>query len=273
MTLPVTDTALIGTCLAAAALGLIVLTSSGGNGNATDTPEPDTETSSLPAITPAPGVDPEFGAQVRDYLLANPEVIFEAVSVFEERTAAAQAGMDGALIEANAAALFEDSHSFVSGNPEGDIRLVEFIDYRCGFCQRAHEEMAEVLETDGGIRLITKEFPILGPDSESASRFAISVLQIGGDAAYARAHSALMRHREAITPDFLETLAADLELDFDEIAARMDSDAVTEILAENRALAQRLQVSGTPTYVMETELIRGFIPAEVMLEIAADLRG
>ena len=283
MALPLTDSALIGTCLAASALGLIVLTSSGGNG----TPAPTAQTAETEAAmaqadalsqlgaTPVNGdatVDAEFGAQVRNYLLQNPEVIFEAVAVFEQRNASAQADMDAALLQANAEALFNDGHSWVGGNPDGDVTLVEFLDYRCGFCKRAHDEVATLLETDGNIRLVVKEFPILGPDSELASRFAVSVLRLAGDDAYETVHDTLMQYEGAFTPEYLDDLATSLDLDFTAIVAEMESEDVTNILAENRALAQRMQISGTPTFVMETEMIRGFVTADVLIETAAALR-
>lgn len=280
MALPLTDSALIGTCLAASALGLLVLTSSGGSG----TPAAPTEVEATVAqddvlsqlgatpVQPDVAVDAEFGAQVRSYLLQNPEVIFEAVAVFEQRNATAQADMDVALLEANADALFNDGHSWVGGNPDGDVTLVEFLDYRCGFCKRAHDEVAALLDVDGNIRLIVKEFPILGPESELASRFAVAVLRLAGDEAYETVHDTLMQHDGAITPDYLDDLATSLDLDFEVIVAEMESNDVTDILAENRALAQRLQISGTPTFVMETEMIRGFVDSDVLIETAAALR-
>jgi protein-disulfide isomerase len=279
MTLPLTDSALIGSCLAAAALGLVVMTSSGGNGDAATSPAPVAQTAPAPAapeptavIAEATVVEGDFGAQVRAYLLENPEVIFEAVAVFEQRNAMAQAEMGRAVIEANAEALFNDGHSWVGGNPEGDITLVEFVDYRCGFCKRALDEVLTVLDADPGIRLVMKEFPILGPESELASRFAISVLRLGGNEAYETAHYSLLRHDGALTPEFLDDLASELGLDFAAIAAEMESPEVTQVIAENRALAQRLQISGTPTFVMEDELIRGYVEAEDLLALAESLR-
>ncbi|MGY6549801.1 MAG: DsbA family protein [Roseinatronobacter sp.] len=286
MSLPISDGALIGSCLAASALGLVFLTSSGGNGNAA--PEPaavvlaeapgastqDAAPEALGAMAQpdAVAVDPEFAAQVRAFLLDNPEVIFEAVAVFEERQAMAQAEMDVAILEANADALFNDGFSWVGGNPDGDITLVEFMDYRCGFCRRAHYEIQELLDADPNVRLIIKELPILGPESEIASRFAVSVLRLAGDDAYAEVHEMLLRYEGPISPDFLSDLSDAFELDFATISTEMGSEEVTRILMENRALAQRLQISGTPTFVMETEMIRGFVDADVLIETANFLR-
>jgi len=274
MTLPLSDSALIGTCLAASALGLIVLTSGGGGA----APEPEsaaqTETALPLGATPAApdAVDPEFGEQVRAYLLQNPEVIFEAVAEFERRNAQAQGDMDGALIEANAEALFNDPMSWVGGNPEGDVTLVEFLDYKCGFCKRALPEVDALLEQDDNIRVIVKELPILGAESELASRFAISVLDLAGPEAYESVHVELMGYEGSITPDYLEDVADSLDLELEEIVAHMDSDTVSDVIEGNRALAQRLQISGTPTFVMGDQMIRGFVPTDAMLEAAASAR-
>ncbi|SDX21816.1 DsbA family protein [Roseicitreum antarcticum] len=214
-----------------------------------------------------------FGTEVRRYLLDNPEVIFEAVAEYERRTTAQQGEMDATLVEINYDAIFNDGHSWVGGNPDGDITLVEFMDYQCSFCRRAHPEVLQLLEQDGNIRFIVKEFPILGPQSEVASRFAIAVHQLGGDDAYQQAHDAMMELEGAVTNEALDEIAAGLNLDLDAVQARMNADEVTTIIEENRALAQRLQISGTPTFVLESELLRGFMPADAMQQVADDLRG
>ncbi len=279
MSLPLSDSALVGTCLAASALGLLVLTSSGGNSSPDPAPAAERAEASAPAESDALAqlgatpqgqtvdVDDEFGAQVRSYLLQNPEVIFEAVAAFESRNAEAQADMDRAVLDANADALFHNPNSWVGGNPEGDVSLVAFIDYRCGFCKRAHDELEAILEGDDGLRLIVKEFPILGPESELSSRFAIAALQLGGDEVYATVYDQLMRHEEAVTLDYLDTLARDVGLEMETVAEAMDSDQVSEVIASNYALAQRLQISGTPTFVLEDEMIRGYVDADVLQDM------
>lgn len=285
MTLPVTDTALIGTCMAAAALGVLVLSSAGGSApldtpaqtEATTTSQPDTADAALAQLGAQPlpdtiAVDAEFGEKVRSYLLQNPEVIFEAVAEYEMRNTASQAGMDLALIDANYDEIFNDGYSWVGGNPDGDLTLVEFMDYQCGFCKRAYPEVTDFLEQDGNVRLIIKEFPILGPESELASRFAIAVKKLAGDDAYGAAHSALIQYEGRYSPDMLTDLAADLGLDGDAVLAMLNDDDITTILAENRALAQRLQISGTPSFIMETEFLRGFVPADTLALVAENLR-
>ncbi|MDK3072970.1 DsbA family protein [Sedimentitalea sp. JM2-8] len=213
-----------------------------------------------------------FRAEVRAYLMDNPEIIIEAVNLLEERKATAQAEADVSLVQANADEIFNDGFSWVGGNPDGDITLVEFMDYRCGYCRRAKPEVAKLLENDGNIRVIVKEFPILGEASMISSRFAIATRHVAGDEAYKQVHDALMEINSDLTDVTLRRLADGFGLDSDAILARMDSEEVTQEIAATRALAQRLQISGTPTFVLEDELLRGYLPADQMELIVADKR-
>lgn len=213
-----------------------------------------------------------FRAEIRTYLLENPEVIMEAVAVLEQRQAEAQAQGDVDLVKVNAEDIFNDGHSWVGGNPDGDITLVEFMDYRCGFCRRAFDEVDTLLETDGNIRFIVKEFPILGEESTLASRFAIATQQVLGDTAYKSVHDALMTFSGNINEGSLTRIASSLDLDADAILAQMDSEEVSQVIQKNHALAQRLSISGTPSFVMADQMLRGFIPAQDMQRIADEIR-
>ena len=211
-------------------------------------------------------------AEIRAYLMDNPEVIMEAVAVLEQRQAAEQAQGDAATVANNADALFRDDHSWTGGNPDGDLTLVEFTDYRCGYCRRAAPEVAELIEDDGDIRIVIKEFPILGEQSVLAARFAIAVLQREGDAAYKRVHDALIGFRGEIGRDTLTRIAENVDLSPGPILDHMDSDAVTEVIARNHQLASRLQITGTPTFVFEDRMMRGYVPLDKMRQIAARIR-
>lgn len=211
-------------------------------------------------------------AEIRAYLLDNPEVLMEAIGVLEAREAAAQEQADGALVAAHAGALFEDEWSWVGGNPEGDVTLVEFIDYRCGYCRRAHPEVEELVASDGGIRLVVKEFPILGESSVASSRFAIAVGNLHGDDAYKSMHDALIALRGDATREALSQLAQTYGLDPEPIFEEMESDAVTRVIEGNRALAQALRISGTPTFVLDDRMLRGYVPLAQMREIVAEVR-
>ncbi|WP_109464198.1 DsbA family protein [Albibacillus kandeliae] len=229
----------------------------------------------LLAFDPAAMSDSEreaFRAEVRAYLLDNPEVIMEAVALMQQKQADAQDQADLELVQIHADALFDDGYSWVGGNPDGDITLVEFMDYRCGYCRKAVPEVASLLESDGNIRLIVKEFPILGEASVAASRFAIATKQIAGDEAYAQVHDALLAFNGEVSDVALRRLGEGLGLETDEIIDHMNSDEVTEVIAKNHQLAKALEISGTPTFVLQDELLRGFLPANQMAQIIAEKR-
>ncbi len=216
-----------------------------------------------------------FGDAVRAYLLENPQVILEAVDVLEQQQAEAEAARDDALVTANLAELQNDGYSWVGGNPEGDITLVEFMDYRCGYCRKAAPEIEALLAADPNIRLVVKEFPILGEASVLASRFAIATRLVAGDEAYEQVHNTLIALPAEPSEVALRRVAEDLSLDGDAILARMADPEVTEQLQRTRALAQTLSISGTPTFVLEEEMLRGYLPADqlqIMIDQIRDAR-
>lgn len=210
--------------------------------------------------------------EIRAYLLDNPEVIMEALAILEQRDAVAQARADETLVANHASDIFDDDHSWTGGNPDGDITLVEFIDYRCGFCRRAAPAVEELIESDGNIRIVVKEFPILGEQSLLASRFAISALQTGGNDAYKAVHDALLTFDGDITERALRRLGNALGLDGDAIVENMESPDVNDVIAANHTLGRALQINGTPSFVFENRLLRGFLPLDQMRALAADLR-
>lgn len=209
-----------------------------------------------------------FGQAVRDYLMENPEVLVESINVLEARQAEAGVQNDLAMVQAHREALFDDGHSWVGGNPDGDLTMVEFIDYRCGVCRQFAPEVFDAVEEDGNIRLILKELPILGQDSEMSGRFAVAVLQEAGDEAYQRAHDALMALRGPATIPALEELARGIDLNPAPIIARMTSESVTEVLRSNRQLAEAMAIQGTPTFVIGDQMLRGVPRAGVAATIA-----
>lgn len=213
-----------------------------------------------------------FGQEVKRYLIENPEVIFEAVDAFKAQQAANEAQNDFALVQQYSAELFDDGFSYQGGNLEGDITLVEFIDYRCGYCKKAFQDLNELLEADGNIRFILKELPILGEASVAASRFAVAVKQLYGADAYKRVHDALFSLPGQPTPAALSKMSRKFDLDRDKILDHMASNEVAEEISKTAKLAQKMKISGTPTFVMQDEMLRGYLPLESMQALLRDKR-
>lgn len=213
-----------------------------------------------------------FRSEIRRYLLDDPEVLLEAIAVLEKRQTQEQTSLDTELVQENADQIFADGHSWEGGNPGGDVTIIEFIDYRCGFCRRAHPEVSELIGSDGNVRFIVKELPILGEQSLLASKFALAVKQVEGDSAYAETHDALMTMRAAVTDLSLFELSKRLGYDSETVMDAMGSDAVQRAISQNHALAQRLRIEGTPTFVFGDRIVRGYVQLEEMHSILADLR-
>lgn len=213
-----------------------------------------------------------FGAQVRAYLLENPEVLQEAIQVLQDRQQQAADVQDQQVLKDYHDAIFNDPASWVGGNPQGDITVVEFMDYRCTYCRKAYSEIEDLVKTDGNVRFVLKEFPILGEDSVASSRFAIAVRLVGGDDAYKKAHDALIVLRGSPDTATLTRLAGDLGVDAKAVMDRMNSDEVTQIIAANHAIASKLNISGTPTFVIGNTLVRGYVPEDQMKQVVEQER-
>lgn len=213
-----------------------------------------------------------FGTEVRSYLLENPEILIEVMDVLEARQAQAQTASDATLISSHEAEIFSSPDDHVFGNPDGDIVMVEFLDYRCGYCKKAAPDVARLLKTDGNIKLIVKEFPILGDQSVLASRFAIATKMVEGEEAYAELHHTLMDGGTNISEASLRRVGERLDLDTDAIFAKVDSDEVSAIIEKNHKLASLLQISGTPSFVVEDSMLRGYMPYDGMVQMIAELR-
>jgi protein-disulfide isomerase len=211
-------------------------------------------------------------AEIRAYLIENPEVLVEALDVLQAREDAAALERDAQLIQTRASDIFASPADWVGGNPDGDITLVEFMDYRCSYCRKAHDEVRELVTSDGNIRYVVKEFPILGEGSLLSSQFAIAVRLLHGDAAYKAAHDALIALRGEPTAETLARLATELGHEPAPLLERMGTQEVRAIITANHALAETMEISGTPTFVLKDQMLRGYVPLEDMRGIVAEAR-
>lgn len=221
-------------------------------------------------------LDPEdravLRAEVRDYLMENPEVIMEALQALEARQRDAQTASDQGLVREHAQAIFDDGHSHVAGNPEGDVTVVEFIDYNCGYCKRAHEDVRRLVETDPGLRYVIKEFPILGPSSVTAARAALAARQQQDGRRYMAFNDALMNHDGTLTDAKVWEIAGEVGLDVEKLRADAERPEIEDAIRANYELARTLKIEGTPTFVIGERLVRGYVPLDRLRGTVADAR-
>lgn len=201
---------------------------------------------------------------VRDYLLEHPEVLLESMQRLEEKERLAKIEAQRAAIAANLEALSRDPDSPVLGNPEGDVTLVEFFDYRCPYCRKVTADLMDAVDKDGDIRLVFKEFPILGPDSVVAARAALAAAQ---QDRYRDFHIALMTTPGQLDEANILALAGDLGLDVDRLRQDMASEGVERQIRANHRLGQALQINGTPAFIVGSEIVPGAVPMQQLLEL------
>ncbi|MBW7850859.1 MAG: DsbA family protein [Rhodospirillales bacterium] len=206
---------------------------------------------------------------VRQYIMENPEIIAEAIEALREKQRlAAEAEARKALVERRNEIL-NDPDSPVAGNREGDVTLVEFFDYRCTYCKSVYEDLLSVVEADGKVRLIFKEFPILGPESNYAARAALAAR---AQNKYAEFHGALMRLRTPLNEKAVMKAAADVGLNAERLKKDMASPQIGEILKRNIDLARALDINGTPAFVIGDRIIPGALDKSTLKHLIEQTR-
>jgi protein-disulfide isomerase len=210
-----------------------------------------------------------FGAQVEAYLLQNPEVIVAAVQGLEERQAAKERDDIKTAVVQRRNEIFEDPASPVGGNPRGDVTVVEFFDYNCPYCRRAAPVLADAEKADDGLRIVYKEYPILGPGSTFAARAALaSHLQVK----YLAFHTALMGHKGQVTESSTLQVAQEVGLDLDRLKQDLNDPTIAKAIERNLQLAQDLRITGTPSFVIGDDVVRGLVDLSTLQKLIAEKR-
>ena len=210
-----------------------------------------------------------LGKSIRDYLMANPEVLVEAMQELErkqdsQRDAVAQKG-----VQENQAELYRDPDSPVGGNPNGDVVIVEFNDYQCPYCKRAYQAVKSVTGADGKVKIVYKDLPILGDASRIAALAALAAVKQGKHLAL---HSALMEFTGKLDRDKIFEIAASVGLDRARLEKDMEDPKLKQHIERNLELASALGIRGTPAFVIGTQFVPGAVDAAAMKQLIADAR-
>jgi len=211
----------------------------------------------------------EMEAIVKDYLLANPEILQEMSQALEQRQKLAEDEQrKGGLVQ-NADQIFRDKADFVAGNPKGNVTMVEFFDYNCPWCKKDFGDVMSLIDTDKELKVVLKEFPILGPDSDYASQAAIAA---GKQGKYMQMHKAMYQHEGRLTKESVDEIAAAQGLDMERLKKDMNDPETAEIIARNRNLAQSLAINGTPAFIIDDMLFPGYLPKAELASAINDVR-
>ncbi|HHN66747.1 MAG TPA: DsbA family protein [Thermopetrobacter sp.] len=229
------------------------------------------------AVTPAlaegfsPAQKSEVEKIVREYLLNNPEILIEMSRRLEEKQRVQQQAQAQAGIAAHADALFKSSDDPVIGPADAQITVVEFSDYNCPYCRRSLADVKKLLETNKDVKVIIKEFPILGPGSVEAAKLALAARKQGADK-YLAFHEALMTHKGRVDKTVALALAAKAGLDVEKLKKGAADPAIAQAINRNIALAEALGINGTPGFVIGENLIPGAVGYERLNAVVAKVR-
>jgi len=200
---------------------------------------------------------------IKEYVKDHPEEILQAI--VEKSKTELKEKQDKALIEYKDQ-LFNDKNSPEAGNPKGDVTVVEFVDYNCGYCKKVAEAVVGVLATDQKVRFVFKELPVLGDSSKEATKWALAANLQGK---YIEYHTALMQNRKAITTSLLEEMAKKIGLNVEQMQKDIKSDVVENQITADYKLAVNMGVTGTPVFVVGDKMIMGaLIDGRLEQEIA-----
>lgn len=206
---------------------------------------------------------------VRETLEKNPDIVLKALKVLQEQREAAEREAMRDVVGQLKKPLHDEAPRLIAGNPDGDVTIVEFFDYRCGYCKQVFPSLMTLLKDDGKVRVIFKEFPVLGEASRLASRAALASEAQGK---YLPFHIALMEYRGQLNEEAIFKIADGVGLDVKKLSQDMDDPAIDEALARSAKLGQALDLSGTPAFIIGQTIVPGAISLSDIKKFVAEER-
>lgn len=203
---------------------------------------------------------------VHDYIMNNAQVIMDSVDQYQKKTMTERSSE---AIKTNAEYLFKDDDAPFLGNADGDIRIVEFFDYNCGYCKKVLPELLSLVEKDKNVRIVFKDLPILGPTSETSAKWALAAHK---QKKYFPFHKIMMEHKGPITDEVLEKAAKDAGLDVEQAKKDSESTDIMMQIEKNRSLSGQLGISGTPAFVIGDNVVPGALPVDELVKMIDDER-
>ena len=197
---------------------------------------------------------------VREYLLKHPEVLQDVMAELEKKQQTAESEKARSAIKTHSEALFNSPRQVTLGNPQGDVTFVEFFDYNCGYCKRALNDMTALMGKDAKLKVVLKEFPVLGPSSVEAAQVGVAVrMQDKSGKKYMEFHQKMLTGRGQADKARALAVAKEIGLDMARIEKDLKSDEITATLQESAKLAEALGLNGTPSYVIGNDVVIGAV--------------
>ena len=218
-------------------------------------------------ISPAQKI--EFEKLVHDYLLNHPEILRDMANKLEANDKLAADTARNSVLTTQSKEIFYNPIDAVVGNPKGDVTVVEFMDYNCGWCKKSVIEMQSLVASDKNVRVVMKEFPIFGEGSEYAARAALASVKQGK---YWELHQAMFASEGKITPEVVDMIAQEQGLDVAKMKVDMKAADIDAAIKKNQALAQSLALTGTPAFIVDDKLIPGYTDLANLQAMLAEVR-
>ena len=228
------------------------------------------ESSSPAAQTGMPKDRAGLDQAIHDYLIVHPEVVLDALKAAQQQADVQAAEQSRRVISTKEKELVDSPDDLVQGNPKGDVTLVEFFDYRCPYCKQVEPSLDALLKDDGKLRIVYKEFPILGEASVFATHVALAAKKQGKYAAF---HRAMMATKGDISDETVLNVATSLGLDMSKVKADMGASEIDKLIDQNYALADALNIQGTPALIIGDTLIPGAVDLDTLRKDIAAARG
>ena len=228
---------------------------------------------SAPAQTFSGGQRQEIESIIKKYLMEHPEILEEMAAELSKRQSVADAAKHEAAVAKNADLIFKSPRGVTVGNKDGDVTFVEFFDYNCGYCKRAMMDMMEIMKADPKLRVVLKEFPVLGPTSVEAAQVGVAVrMQDPTGKKYLDFHQKLLNGRGQADKARALAAAKEAGLDVARIEKDMNSPEVRATLEENFKLAESMGMNGTPSYVIGKQVVIGAVGVENLTKKISEAR-
>ncbi len=205
---------------------------------------------------------------IRSYLMKNPEILIDMQQALKTRMDVRKNAQRKLVLAQFKEQIFRSPTDFVFGNPKGDVTIVEYFDYNCGWCKRAFGEVQKLIKSDPNVRVVFKEFPIFGEHSNFAARAALASIKQGK---YMQFHVALMKTRRVTTTNVMQ-IAKSVGLDVERLRKDMDAPHIKDAIQKTATTARALGIEGTPGFLFDARVIGGFIRTSQMQSMLAEIR-
>jgi protein-disulfide isomerase len=224
---------------------------------------------SIAAEEIAPAQRQAIESIIHDYLVQNPDVLIEALRAAEDKASRDADAKAAVVLKDRRGDVFDDPASPVGGNPQGDVTIVEFFDYRCPYCKQVQPALQALLDQDRKLRFVYKEMPVLGAPSVTAAHAALAARLQGK---YEVFHAAMMATKGQFTDDVIYQVAGSVGLDVDRLKRDMRTPEIDQAVKANLALARALDIRGTPGFIIGEHIVPGAIDLDALKNLVADVR-